>query len=476
MSDRLPVVCIVGRTNVGKSTLFNAIVGKRKAVTQDSPGVTRDRCYESVSRWAFPFTLIDTGALVGEENISLHKSVREQSRLAMQESDVIVAVFDGLHGIHPQDEEVVNLIREFDKPVIWVANKCEKENTQYVAQELYGLGIPSLICLTAAHRRGVRDLIAAIAEVLGIVPQSNRDDMAEAEFDVESDELLVTPENQDETVQDDAAPKIVRIAILGKPNVGKSTLVNKLLGEERMITSPIAGTTRDSISSEITRNGQKFELVDTAGLRKKAGVGDGSIERFSNLRTLRSLAASDVAIFLLDAAEGIPTEQDAKIVGIVHDRGKGLVIVVNKWDLIEKDNKTAENYRAAIRSVFKFCAYAPVIFVSALTGQRCPSILDKVLEVYGNSRVRIKTAELNKILEQAFGSKPPPVYHGAPIKLMYATQVGIQPPTMALFLSYPDNLDFAYQRYIKNQIRKHVAFEGCDIKLILKRRSQLEAA
>lgn len=474
MNKRLPVVCIVGRTNVGKSTLFNALVGKRKAVTKDTPGVTRDRCYDTVTRWYFPFTLIDTGALIGEENISLHKSVREQSRLAMEESDVIVAVFDGLHGLHPQDEDVVGLIREFKKPVIWVANKCEKEATQMVAQELYGLGIPSLLCLTAAHRRGVRDLVDQIGAELGIEArqeiEQTRDRFEELgeDFEIEADDDEPQSENADEV--------IVKVAILGKPNVGKSTLVNRLLGEERMITSPISGTTRDSISSDIKRNGQKFTIVDTAGLRKKAGVSDNSVERFSNLRTLRSLAACDVAVFLIDASEGVPTEQDAKIVGIVHDRGKGLVIVVNKWDLIEKDNKTAEEFRESIRYVFKFCAYAPVIFVSALTGQRCPSILDKVLEVYKNSRMRIKTGELNKILEQAFGSRPPPVYHAGPVKLMYATQVGIQPPTMALFLSNPDKIDFAYQRYIKNQIRKHVSFEGTDIKLVLKRRSQLAAA
>jgi GTPase len=478
---KLPVICIVGRTNVGKSSLFNALVGARKAVIKDSPGVTRDRCYETVTRWGFSFTLIDTGALVGEESISLHQSVQEQTRIGMQEADLIVVVFDGLHGLHPQDADVFNLVREFKKPVIWVANKCEKPATAMAAHELYALGIPDLLCLSAAHRRGVRDLVAQIAERLEIerAPQTTISNDDETELPVDdagSEDSESELPNEDESGGSGIdLSKPIKVAILGKPNVGKSSLVNKLLGEERLVVSPIAGTTRDSISSEIRRDERIFTIVDTAGLRKKAGIDDGSIERYSNLRALRTLAQSDVAVFVLDAAEGIPTEQDARIVGLVHERGKGLVIVVNKWDLIEKEPRTAEGFRLAIRRVFKFVQYAPVIFVSAKTGQRCVSILDMVREVHDNSLLRIKTGELNRVLERAFSYRPPPVYRGAPVKLLYATQVGVAPPTITLFVNYPERLSFSYERYLKNALRRDYPFGGTDIKIIFRRRSQLAA-
>jgi GTP-binding protein len=478
---KVPVICIVGRTNVGKSSLFNALVGARKAVIKDSPGVTRDRCYETVSRWGFAFTLIDTGALVGEESISLHKSVQEQTRIGMQEADLIIVVFDGLHGLHPQDADVFNLVREFEKPVIWVANKCEKPATALAAHELYALGISDLLCLSAAHRRGVRDLVAQIAERLEIdrsrqTTVSNDDETEEVLADDATEGTNTSAESVEEGEETSIDPtKPIKVAILGKPNVGKSSLVNKLLGEERLVVSPIAGTTRDSVSSEIRRDDRIFTFVDTAGLRKKAGVDDGSIERFSNLRALRTLAQSDVAVFVLDASEGIPTEQDARIVGLVHERGKGLVIVVNKWDLIEKEPRTAEGFRLAIRRVFKFVEYAPVIFVSAKTGQRCVSILDMVREVHDNSLLRIKTGELNRVLERAFNYKPPPVYRGAPVKLLYATQVGVAPPTITLFVNYPERLSFSYERYLKNALRRYYPFSGTDIKLVFRRRSQLAA-
>jgi GTP-binding protein len=240
-----------------------------------------------------------------------------------------------------------------------------------------------------------------------------------------------------------------------------------------MIVSPIAGTTRDSIKSDLTRNGQRFEIVDTAGLRKKAGVKDNSVERFSNIRTLRSLAQSDVAVFLLDASEGVPTEQDARIVGLAHEKGKSLVIVVNKWDLIEKDPRIAEAYRQAIRGVFKFAAYAPVIFVSALTGQRCLAVFDEVSRVDAASRIRLSTADVNKIFTDAFLTKPPPVYRGVPIKLLYATQAATNPPTFAVFVNHPDRLRFNYERYLKNTLRKRFPFPGCDIRILFRRRSRI---
>lgn len=475
-SHKLPTVCIVGRTNVGKSTLFNALVGKRKAVVKDQPGVTRDRCYEVVTRFDFPFTLIDTGALVGEEAIALHESVQAQSELAIKQSDVVVVVFDGLHGLHPLDSEVVALIRQTKKPAIFVANKCEKPSAQLTATELYGLGVDEIIPLSAAHRRGIRDLMAAIERIIAPAEISlansadDNDGSDKEEFDC-SAEAVYDAEIQHEQETASSEEGKINIAIIGKPNVGKSTFVNALLGEDRMITSPIAGTTRDSIKSTLTRNGREFEIVDTAGLRKKAGVSDNTVERFSNIRTLRSLAQSDVAVFLLDASEGIPTEQDARIVGLAHEKGKSLVIVVNKWDLIEKDPAIAEAYRRAIRSVFKFAAYAPVVFVSALTGLRCLKVLDTVSEVNAASAKRLSTAEVNRIFSEAFTQKPPPVWRGSPIKLLYATQVTTKPPTFAVFVNHPDRLRFNYERYLKNVVRKKHEFPGNDVRILFRRRS-----
>lgn len=485
--NSLPTVCIVGRTNVGKSTLFNALAGRRKAVVKDQPGVTRDRYYELVTRFDFPFTLIDTGALVGEEDLVLHEAVKQQTELAMRQSDLIIVVFDGLHGLHPLDSEVVDLVRQVEKPTIYVANKCEKPSSAITATELYGLGLEEIIPLSAAHRRGIRELLAKMEELVG--SSELKEELADGEDaayqvseDEDGDEGVVhfeedaIPENADEetTPQVDHDPnKAINIAIIGKPNVGKSTFVNRLLGEDRLITSPIAGTTRDSIKCEFVRNGQKFEIVDTAGLRKKAGVKDDSVERFSNIRTLRSLAQSDVAVFLLDASEGIPTEQDAKIVGLAHEKGKSLVIVVNKWDLIEKDPRIAEEYRHAIRMTFKFAAYAPVIFVSALTGLRCLSVFDEVNTVYTAARVRLTTGQVNKLFTDAFNSKPPPVYRGVPIKLLYATQVAANPPTFAVFVNHPERLRFNYERYLKNTVRRFYPFPGSDVRILFRRRSRI---
>jgi GTP-binding protein len=472
----MPTVCIVGRTNVGKSTLFNALAGRRKAVVKDQPGVTRDRYYEVVTRFDFPFNLVDTGALVGEENIALHESVRAQSELAIRQSDLVIVVFDGLHGLHPLDSEVVDLIRQIGKPAIYIANKCEKPSAALTSAELYSLGLEQIIPLSAAHRRGIRDLIAAMAEILkpaelslaNSQDEDGFDPDAEFSFDEHSGDRV---EELPEVEAEDAATQKINLAIIGKPNVGKSTFVNALLGEERMITSPIAGTTRDSIKNSLVRNGQNFEIVDTAGLRKKAGVKDNTVERFSNIRTLRSLAQSDVAVFLLDAAEGVPTEQDARIVGLAHEKGKSLVIIVNKWDLIEKHPRMAEAYRIAIRNVFKFAAYAPVLFVSAKTGQRCLSVLDTVSEVYQASKRRLSTAEVNKVFGDAFISKPPPVYRGVPIKLLYATQVATKPPTFAVFVNHPERLRFNYERYLRNVVRKMFPFPGNDIRILFRRRS-----
>lgn len=445
MGGNIPVVAIVGRTNVGKSTLFNAIAGRRVSIVDDSHGVTRDRNYSLVTRHGSPFTLIDTGGLIGEEESELQQAVRVQAEVAIREADLILAVLDGVYGPHPNDSDVVELLRLCGKPVLWVVNKCEKPSNELQSGEFYSLGLENLVCVSAAHKVGLDNLIAAIREKLDLDPEG-------------------APPERD-------GNRPIRVALLGKPNVGKSTLVNRILGEERVVTSDIAGTTRDNIDIRITRDGEDFLLVDTAGLRKKANVEAVSVERYSNLRALKALASSDVAILMIDGTEG-PSEQDTKIAGLIHERGRGLVIVVNKWDAVEKDHRTVKAYERMVYERLKFVRYAPIIFASALTGRRCPSILQTVKKVRDQSLIRIQTSELNKIMEHAFKAKPPPVYRGEPIKLFFATQVEVAPPTFVLFVNHPDRLNYSYERYIRNSLRKHYPFEGSDIKLSFRKRTE----
>lgn len=448
MAKKLPLIAIVGRTNVGKSTLFNQITGRKLSVIEDTHGVTRDRHYAMVKRHGMPFTLVDTGGLLGEENQELADAVREQSEIAICDADAIIAIFDGVAGPHPHDYEVVNLLRKAGKPVMWVVNKTEKQETELRVAEFYALGIDNIVSISAAHNKGLDTLIKAIYS-------------------------FPVWEGISEDLEIEEEPSI-KVAILGKPNVGKSTLTNKLLGEERVVTSPIAGTTRDRIDVELRREGQLFVFSDTAGLRKKARVKDATIERYSNLRSLKELAECDVAVLLLDATSGPPTEQDAKIAGLIHERGRAFVIAINKWDAVEKDHKTAKAYKDQVAEVFKFARYAPIIFISALTGKRCPSIFGQVVKVYQEAQKRVSTSDLNKLLTFAFQKNPPPVYRGEPIKLYFATQISVAPPTFVLFLNHPKRVNFSYQRYIRNSIRKEYPFEGNDIKLLLRKRTSKE--
>jgi GTP-binding protein len=447
MARKIPAVAIVGRTNVGKSTLFNAIAGRRVAVVEDSPGVTRDRNYLVIGRHGFPFTLIDTGGLIGEEESGLTEAVRLQAEIAMKEADLILAVFDGIAGPQPHDADVVDTLRRAGKPIIAVVNKCEKPATAEFAAEFYALGLDDLVFVSAAHRIGIQQLIASIREQLVI----RDDDLFE---------------------EREPLKEAIRVAILGKPNVGKSTFVNTLVGEARVVASPLPGTTRDNIDITVKREGHTFVVVDTAGLRKKNKVDSQSAERYGNLRSLKALVQCDVAVLMLDATAGLPTEQDARIAGLVHERGKALIIVVNKWDAIEKDHTTVKAYTDMVHEVFKFARYAPIIFTSALTGRRCPSVLDAVLEVHTAANTRIPTSDLNRLLDHAFTSKPPPVYRGHPVKLFFAVQVSVAPPTIVLFLNFPKRINYGYERYLRNQIREVYPFPGNDIKFQLKKRSE----
>jgi GTP-binding protein len=448
MSRKIPTVAIVGRTNVGKSTLFNTLTGRRISIVEDTPGVTRDRSYAVIKRFGFPFTLIDTGGLAGEQDARLEDSVIAQTKIAIEEADLVMAVVDALDGVHPIDHEVSDLLRKSKKTVLWVVNKCEKPNSADEATQFYALGIENYVCVSAAHKIGMDELGAAIkAGLPAKLVQPNR----EAEPDSK-----------------------IRVAVLGRPNVGKSSIINKILGEERLVASPIAGTTRDAIDIELTRDGKDYVIVDTAGLRKKAKIEPDSIERMSTLRALKALAECDVAVLVIDASEGLPSEQEARIAGLAHERGRGLIVVINKWDLVEKDHRSVKQYTDAVYEILKFGRYAPILFVSALTGRRCPSILETVQKVYEESTKRIPTSEVNKIFERAFTRKPPPVHRGQPVKLYFVTQSEVQPPTFVLFVNNPSRLNFSYERYLKNVLRDHYAFEGTDVKIVLRKRTSKE--
>ncbi|MCB0310450.1 MAG: ribosome biogenesis GTPase Der [Bdellovibrionales bacterium] len=448
MNSKIPVIAIVGRSNVGKSTLFNALAGRRLSIVENVAGVTRDRNYAYVNRHDFPFTLVDTGGLVGEEGSEFENAVRTQANIAIQEADLIIAVLDGLHGTHPLDSEVAEVLRAQSKPIIWVANKCEKPVTAQAAAELYSLGIEDLHCISAAHNLGLRELLGKIKQELG---------------------EPVTPDQENNSEQG-----ALKLAIIGKPNVGKSTLLNRFLGVERAITSDTAGTTRDTIKIHVTENDRNFIVFDTAGLRKKARIAPGTLERYSNLRSLRALAECDVAVILIDATTGAPSEQDLKIAALAHERGRGVIVAVNKWDAIEKDHRSVKQYQELIRKSLKFIPYAPIVFVSALSGRRCNQILQKAAEIYDAAANRIATSELNRLLNYAVQKKPAPLYRGEPVKLYFATQVSTHPPEIVLFFNYPDRLNISYQRYLKNIVRKSFPFEGYDIRLRLRKKTDKE--
>jgi len=447
MTRKMPAVAIIGRTNVGKSTLFNQLLGRHRSIVADAHGVTRDRNYAIVKKFIQPFSLIDTGGVIGEEDQALAKSIRTQTEIAIAEADLIIAVFDGLHGPHPHDVEVVSLLRQSAKPALWVINKCEKPAVVERSGEFYKFGMDHIFPVSAAHNLGIHQLLQEISKQLAL--------------------------EQISTVEQAPPPSpLLRVAVVGKPNVGKSTFINRLLGEERLITSPIAGTTRDAIDVELTHNRQRFVIVDTAGLRKKSKVEEGSLERHSNLHALRALAGCDVAVLMLDATQGLPTDQDTRIARLIHERGRGFVIAVNKWDAVEKDHRSAKQFKDSLFHVFRFAAYAPVLFISAQSGRRCPHVLTKAAEVYASSHQRIQTSALNKLLDRAFQSKPPPVYHGAPLKFFFATQINVAPPAILLFVNQPGKVTPSYERYLKNCIRKEYPFPGTEIRLLFRKRSQ----
>lgn len=449
MAQRIPTIAIIGRTNVGKSTLFNNLVGERISIVEDEPGITRDRSYALVKRFAFPFTVIDTGGLIGEEESPFSDLVRAQAELAIEEADLVLALFDGLVGLHPKDSEVADVLRRSTKPVLWVVNKSEKQLTRNAAAEFYALGIEDFICVSALKGIGIPELVKKAGHILRL------------------DEVHAENSGQNTNAK---AEKIIRVAILGRPNVGKSTFINKLLGEQRLLTSAVSGTTRDSIEIPLRIDNQDFIIVDTAGLRRKTRVDNASIERYANLRALKALSDCDVAVLLLDAQDGVPSDQDKKIARLVHERGRALVIAMNKWDLIEKDHKTAKNFEDNVRDAFKYTAYAPIIFISAESGKRCQAVLKKARTVYEAALKRIPTPQVTRIFQAAFQKTPPPAIKGSPVKFLYATQAEVAPPTFVLFVSQPGRVPDSYLRYLTGFLREEFPFEGSDVKLLLKKR------
>ena len=433
-----PIVAIVGRPNVGKSTLFNQIGKKRVSIVEDFPGVTRDRIYMDAEWLRHEFTMIDTGGIefVNADSHVIPKMMRLQAQLAIEEADVILFVVDGKAGVVPADEEVAGILRASGKPVVLAVNKIDSINQEPNIYEFYNLGIGDPIGISAKNLMNLGDLL---------------DDVVKNFPDAGSSE------DEEDTIH---------VALIGRPNVGKSSLTNALLGQERVIVSDVAGTTRDSIDTHWKHDGQKFVLIDTAGMRRKAKI-DAPVERYSIVRSLRSVDRADVVILVLDAVDGV-TEQDKKIAGYAHEAGKGVIIVVNKWDLIEKDDKTTNKFTEDIYDELGFLQYAPILFASALTKQRIHRLADMIKFVSEQQHMRISTSVLNQLLSDAQSVNPVPSRSGRVPKIYYMTQASVKPPTFILFVNEPELIHFSYVRFLENRLRESFGFEGTPIRLILR--------
>lgn len=436
-----PVVAIVGRPNVGKSTLFNALAGEKIAIVKDTPGVTRDRIYAEVNWLDKDFTLIDTGGIEPESRDVILAQMREQAQIAIDTADVILFMTDVKQGLVDADSKVADMLRRSHKPVILVVNKVDNfQKMMPDVYEFYNLGIGDPMPISAAERIGIGDMLDKVLEHF--------------------------PERSG-TEEEDERP---RIAIVGKPNVGKSSIINKLIGEDRVIVSDIAGTTRDAIDTDIVHNGREYVFIDTAGLRRKNKIKE-ELERYSIIRTVTAVERADVVLIVIDAVEGV-TEQDAKIAGIAHDRGKGVIIVVNKWDAIEKNDKTVKEYEQKIRMVLSFMPYAEIMYVSAKTGQRLPKLFDMIDMVIENQTLRIATGVLNEIMTEAVALQQPPSDKGKRLKLYYITQVAVKPPTFVIFVNDKELMHFSYTRYLENKIREAFGFRGTSLKFIIRERKE----
>jgi GTP-binding protein len=434
-----PVVAIVGRPNVGKSTIFNRIIGDRLAIVEDKPGVTRDRIYGSAEWNGKTFSIVDTGGIEIDTGDEIMRSVRAQAELAIDEADVIVFMVDGKAGLTHADEEVARLLFRSGKPVVVAVNKVDNPGRIDTIYEFYSLGFGDPVPISGAHGTGLGDLLDRVAEAL--------------------------PERTDEAYEDD----VIRVALIGRPNVGKSSLVNAILGEERVIVSDVAGTTRDAIDTPFEKDGRKFVLIDTAGMRKRGKIYE-TTEKYSVLRSLKAIERADVVLVLINAVEGI-IEQDKHIAGYAHEAGKASVLVVNKWDAVEKDDKTMRQFELRIRDHFQFMDYAPIVFLSAKTKQRLHKLLPVVEHVAEQHAMRVQTHLLNDIVADAVAVNPPPTDKGKRLRINYATQVAVKPPTIVLFVNDPELMHFSYSRYLENKIREAFAFEGTPIRIIVRKKS-----
>ncbi len=439
-----PIVAIVGRPNVGKSTLFNRIAssGGMVAIVEDKPGVTRDRLYRDAEWLNTEFTLVDTGGVEFRDvTDTISQGVHLQAKLAIDEADVILFVVDAREGLVPVDEEVARVLRKANKPVILVSNKVEDFSAGYDVYDFYKLGLGEPVMISAAHGKNIGDLLDRVIDLL---PDSSGDE------DVDED--------------------TVKIAVIGRPNVGKSSIVNSILGVERVIVSDVAGTTRDAIDTYFEQGNQKYLLIDTAGMRKKGKI-NVPTERYSVIRSLRAVDRSDVVLMVIDAVDGV-IEQDKKIAGYAHDGGRAIVIIVNKWDLVEKDDKTVLRYTEDIREQLGFMQYAPVVFVSALTRKRVPRILELVNYVAEQHAMRISTSNLNELIQEAILLNPPPSDKGKRLKILYGTQTSVKPPTFIIFVNDTELMHFSYLRYLENQLRSSFGFEGTPIRMVVRQRKE----
>lgn len=438
-----PVVAIVGRPNVGKSTLFNALAGEKISIVKDTPGVTRDRIYADVTWLDKEFTMIDTGGIEPDSKDVILSQMREQAQIAIETADVILFLTDVRQGMVDADSKVADMLRRSGKPVILAVNKVDNfEKYMPDVYEFYNLGIGDPVPVSAASRLGIGDLL---------------------------DQVMLHFPDHESAEEDDDRP---RVAIVGKPNVGKSSIVNRLLGENRVIVSDVAGTTRDAIDTAVEHDGKEYIFIDTAGLRRKSKIKE-ELERYSIIRTVTAVERADVVLMVIDAVEGV-TEQDAKIAGIAHERGKGVIIVVNKWDAIEKNDRTMREYESRIRQIISYMPYAEIMYVSAVTGQRLNRLYDMIDMVIANQTLRIATGVLNEIMTEAVAMQQPPSDKGKRLKLYYITQVSVKPPTFVIFVNDKELMHFSYTRYLENKIREAFGFRGTPLRFIIRERKEKE--
>ena len=438
-----PIVAIVGRPNVGKSTLFNALAGEKISIVKDTPGVTRDRIYADVSWLDKNFTLIDTGGIEPDSKDIILSQMREQAQIAIDTADVIIFITDVRQGLVDSDAKVADMLRRSNKPVVLVVNKVDSfDKFMMDTYEFYNLGIGEPVPISASGKLGIGDMLEKVVS-----------HFEECAGQAEEEEI----------------PKI---AVVGKPNVGKSSLINKVLGESRVIVSDIAGTTRDAIDTKVEWNGNEYVFIDTAGLRRKNKIKE-ELERYSIIRTVTAVERADVVVMMIDATEGV-TEQDAKIAGIAHERGKGVIIAVNKWDAIEKNDKTIYKFTNKVREILSYMPYAEILFISAKTGQRVPKLFETIDMVLENQTLRIQTGVLNEIMTEAVAMQQPPSDKGKRLKLFYMTQVSVKPPTFVIFVNDKELMHFSYTRYLENKIREAFGFKGTSLKFLIRERKDKE--